>query len=261
MEIKYLNIISQHKFVKLLRSKIYWMFFIVGLGILLTSMIPLLVAEELRNSQAAFFLISQFARTYSIFGLFASITIGAIVLMQDIRDGTIFPFLAKPISRQAFILGKIYGAYKLMLIFWLFQILYYLIFIYAATDYSLTMNMVLTFIFDLMFYFMMITVTVFFSTFINPIWASIVVSVTYFLPSIAKLMIHTEWGIWTTISRVVWYVGPEYNILSNWDSIVSSTLLYDTSTVQKLAYFFTLMLLLLLPTFRIFTKRNLTPKD
>jgi ABC-type transport system involved in multi-copper enzyme maturation permease subunit len=262
MQINQINLISKHKFAKLLRSKFYWLFFIVGLGMLLISLIPILVEKEFREGgPMTLFLISKFAQSYTFFGLLASLTVGSIVLVQDIRDGTIFPYLAKPISRSEFIFGKILGAFKLMFVFWLFQILYFLIFLYAATNYGITVNLVLTFVFDLLFYFMIIVATAFFTVFLHPIWASIIVLATYFLPTIAKLMIHTEWGIWTTIARVVWYIGPEYYILSNWDNFIGSTMLYDTSLLQKFLYYFTLLSLLILPTFRIFARRNLTPKD
>jgi len=62
MEINQILLISRHKFAKLLRSKFYWLFLIGGLGMLLLSMIPLLVAKEFRHTPEALFLISQFAR-------------------------------------------------------------------------------------------------------------------------------------------------------------------------------------------------------
>jgi len=262
MKITQILTISNHKFAKLLRSKFYWAFFIIGLGILLITLIPMLVAREFQgNSPMVLMLISGFTQTYTQFGLFAAITIGSIVLVQDIRDGTIFPYLAKPISRGDFIFGKILGAFKLMIVFWLFQVLYFLIFLFAATDYGLTLNLALAFIYDLLFYFMIVAVTAFFSVFMHPLWAAVIVLTTYFLPFIAKFMIHTEWGFWTTLARTIFYIGPEYYILNNWNNIVGSALVYDTSHLQKLAYYITLLLLVLFPTFYIFTKRNLTPKD
>lgn len=261
MDLKQINTISNHKFAKLMRSKIYWLFFVVGLGILLMSMIPLLVAEEFAQSGMAMIFISQFAQAYTVFGLFASIALGSIVLIQDIRDGTMFTFLARPISRSDFIMGKIIGAFKLIMVFWVFQIIYFSIFLYAVTDYGISTNIILTFIFDLMFYLMMISVTAFFSILTGPIWAALIVLVIHFLPVIAKGLMQFEWGIWTTIFKVIYFAGPEFNVLSNWDSLIGATLLYDASILQKLAYFFTLLLVVLLPTFKIFTARNLTPKD
>jgi ABC-type transport system involved in multi-copper enzyme maturation permease subunit len=263
MELKSINLISKHKFAKLLRSKIYWVFFIIGLGMLLTTLIPFLVAEDFRNESGPMLLmiISTFTKSYSFFGVLASVTVGSLVLIQDIRDGTLFPYLAKPVSRSAFIFGKIIGAFKLMIIFWLFQVLYFMILLYTVTDYGLTVNLVLAFIYDLLLYFMLIVVTAFFSIFMHPVWASIVVLVTYFLPQIAKQMIHTDWGFWTNLARVVWYMGPKYDVLNNWGNIIGSTLIYDSTQLQKLLYFMTLLLLFLIPTFYIFTRRNLTPKD
>jgi len=262
MEISAINQISKHKFAKLLRSKFYWAFFIGGLVILLFILIPLLVADEMQGGgPMVLVLISGFTQAYTFFGLFAAITIGSIVIVQDLRDGTIFPYLAKPISRGAFIFGKILGAYKLMFIFWLFQVVYFMIFLYAATDYGITTNLILAFLYDLLFYFMIVSVTAFLSVFMHPIWASMIVLATFFLPMIAKQMIHTDWGFWTSLARVIWYVGPEYYILNNWNNIVGSTFIYDTSQLQKLIYFFTLLILVLLPTFHVFTRRNLTPKD
>lgn len=261
MDLKQINTVSNHKFVKLMRSKVYWLFFVVGLGILLMSMIPFLVAREFSQSSMALFMISQFARAYSVFGMFASIALGSIVLIQDIRDGTMFTYLARPITRADFILGKIIGAFKLIMFFWVFQIIYFLIFLYAVTDYTISTNIMLTFVFDLMYYFMMISVTAFFSIMVGPIWSAMIVLIIHFLPEIAGNLIHTEWGIWTTIIKAVWLIGPEFNLLSNWDSLVGATLLYDTSILQKLAYYFTLLLVVLIPTFKIFTTRNLTPKD
>ena len=262
MRISQILTISNHKFAKLLRSKFYWAFFIIGLGILLITLIPILVEEEFRKGgPIVLMLISGFTQSYTYFGLFAAITIGSIVLVQDVRDGTIFPYLAKPISRSEFILGKILGAYKLMFIFWLFQVLYFLIFLYAATDFGLTVNLVLAFIYDLLFYFMIVSVTALFSVFMHPLWASVIVLATYFLPFIAKFMIHTEWGFWTSLARTVYFIGPDYYILNNWGNIIAGALIYDSSQLQKLAYYITLMALVTLPTFYIFTKRNLTPKD
>lgn len=262
MEISAINLISKHKFAKLLRSKIYWVFFIVGLGTLLMTLIPFFVADEFKaGGPMVFMIISAFTRSYSFFGILASITVGSLVLIQDVRDGTIFPYLAKPISRSEFMFGKILGSFKIMVIFWIFQVIYFLILLYAATEYGITLNLALAFIYDLLFYFMLISVTAFFSVFMHPIWAGIIVMITIFLPQIAKQMIHTSWGFWTKLAQVIWFVGPEYNVLDNWGNITSSTMIYDTSQIQKLAYFITLLLLVLVPTFYIFTKRNLTPKD
>ena len=262
MRIAQVLTISNHKFAKLLRSKFYWAFFIIGLGLLLMTLIPFLVEEEFRQGgPILLMLISGFTQSYTFFGLFAAITIGSIVLVQDIRDGTIFPYLAKPISRSEFIFGKILGAYKLMVVFWLFQVLYFLIFLFAATDYGLTVNLVLAFVYDLMFYFMIVSVTALFSVFMHPLWASVIVLATFFMPYIAKFMIHTEWGFWTALARTVFFIGPDYYILNNWGNIVGSALIYDTSNLQKLAYYITLLALITIPTFYIFTRRNLTPKD
>jgi ABC-type transport system involved in multi-copper enzyme maturation permease subunit len=262
MEISALNQISRHKFAKLLRSKFYWAFFLIGLGLLLITLIPILVADEFTGGgPEILFLISGFTMSYTYFGLFAAVTIGSIVLVQDVRDGTIFPYLAKPISRGTFVFGKILGAFKLMVVFWIFQVVYFLIFLYAASDYGITLNLVLAFIYDLLFYFMIVSVTAFFSVFIHPLWASMVVLAAYYLPFIAKFMIHTEWGFWTTLARIFYYIGPDFYVLNNWGNIIGSTMIYDTSHLQKLAYYITLLLLVLIPTFYIFTRRNLTPKD
>jgi len=262
MEISAINLISKHKFAKLMRSKIYWVFFIVGLGMLLMTMFPFLLAEDLKGGgPMVFMLIYSFTKAYSAFGIFASIAVGSLVLVQDIRDGTLFPYLAKPISRSEFMFGKILGSFKIMVVFWIFQVIYFLILLYAATEYGITANLVLAFIFDLLLYFMLISVTAFFSVIINPVWAAIVVLITVYLPQIAKLAINTQLGFWTTLARVFWFIGPEYNVLDNWGNITASTMIYSSSLIQKLAYYVTLLLLVLIPTFRIFTKRNLTPKD
>jgi len=262
MQVSQINLVSKHKFAKLLRSKFYWAFFIIGLGILLMTLIPILVAEEFRGGgPMVMILISGFTQSYTYFGLFASITIGSMVLMQDIRDGTIFPYLAKPISRTTFIFGKILGAFKLMMVFWVFQVIYFLIFLYAASDYGLTFNLVLAFIYDLLFYFMIVSVTAFFSVFMHPIWAAITVLAAYFLPFIAQFMIHTDWKFWTTLARFFYYIGPEFYVLNNWNNIIGSSLMYDASQLQKLAYYITLALLVIIPTFYVFARRNLTPKD
>jgi ABC-type transport system involved in multi-copper enzyme maturation permease subunit len=263
MEVSAINLISKHKFAKLLRSKIYWVFFIVGLGMLLMTLIPFLVADEDFRSGGpmVLFIISSFTRIYAFFGIFASITVGALVLVQDIRDGTLFPYMAKPISRSQFMFGKILGSFKIMIVFWIFQVIYFLILLYAATEYGITANLVLAFLYDLLFYFMIVVATAFFSVFIHPIWAGIVIAATIFLPEIAKQMIHTQWGFWTKLAQVIWFIGPEYNVLDNWGNIIASTLIYDTSIIQKLAYYITLLLLVLIPTFYVFTKRNLNPRD
>jgi hypothetical protein len=62
-----------------------------------------------------------------------------------------------------------------MIVFWLFQVLYFLIFLYAATEFGITINLALAFLYDLMFYFMIVSVTALFSVFMHPLWASVVV--------------------------------------------------------------------------------------
>ncbi len=262
MEIRQVLTISTNKLAKLLRSKFYWAFFLGGLLILLFILIPILAAEEFRaGGPMVLMLLTSFTQTYTIFGVLASVTIGSIVLVQDIRDGTIFPYLAKPISRTDFILGKIIGAFWLIVIFWIFEVIYFLIFMFAATDYGITINVIMAFIYDLLLYFLIISVTAFLSIFMHPIWSSSIVMASFILPGIAKLMINTEWGFWTLLARVVYYITPEYNILSNWGNIARQSMIGGVSEFQKLAYFVTFLLLVLLPTFYIFTRRNLTPKD
>ena len=104
-------VIAKSTFGEALRKKIVWIFLLVALGMIITSVsfASFTMREELT-------IIKSFGLgIIAVVGMFVAIILGINLVPAEIEQRTIYTILSKPVRRHEFLLGKFFGS--LMTIF------------------------------------------------------------------------------------------------------------------------------------------------
>lgn len=119
-------IIAGHVLSRLWRQKLVLVTLVVALliiGLMSSSLFMIKTATQLgQPSEAQQMAMGLFFFVTMLMGWFADLVglvIGVTVTRQDIRDGTVFSLLAKPVARWEYLLGSYLGSVVYLLLVWL----------------------------------------------------------------------------------------------------------------------------------------------
>lgn len=124
MNLSSITAIAGVQAAKLKRRRLIWVVAMGPIGIYLLVAGPVLFLQAKFGSEMpgnvpliTWSLLSQFARILSNAGQLLALVIGALTVAGDLKDGTLFPALAKPVSRFEVIAGKLIGSAVVLAVF------------------------------------------------------------------------------------------------------------------------------------------------
>ena len=213
-------------FKELIRKKDFYILFVF-----LVIIMAILASQNFFNIEGVSRYLLDFGYTFSMFfSLIVAITFSAKQIPTEIDKKTIYPLLAKPISRGGILLGKYIGGFCVAV---LSYTLFYLVFSFFYVYYGDGINYVLLsqgYFFGVLFLVLMTSIVVFFSTFLTSA-ANFTISFLLYIivnmasPGIKDLMFATK-GTLSYFYGIIYYLIPHFEfydlrirLTHSWDAL------------------------------------------
>ena len=239
---------------ELIRKKDFYILFVF-----LIIIMGVLASQSFFNIEGVSRYLLDFGYTFSMFfSLIVSITFSSKQIPSEIDKKTIYPLLAKPISRGGIILGKYLGGVVVSL---LSYTVFYLVFSFFYVSYGGSVNYILLsqgYLFGVLFLALMTALVIFFSTFLTTaanftISFLVYITTSMFANSVKELM-YAGNGFVSYLYGLIYYIVPHFEfydlrirLTHSWDSlpiwvvasvfvytiVYSGTLLYLSSLVFR----------------------------
>ena len=244
--------IAETMFKELIRKKDFYVLF-VFLIIIMT----VLAAQNFFNIEGVSRYLLDFGYTFSMFfSLIVAITFSSKQIPIEIDKKTIYPLLAKPISRGAIIFGKYLGGASVSV---LSYTVFYLVFFIFSFSQGEAVNLVLLlqgYYFGILFLALLTALVIFFSTFLTTaanftMSFLIYIIINMFAGNIREIMFETKGAI-SYLFGLIYYSLPHFEfydlrirLTHSWDSlpiwVVISVSLYTFVYAGMLLYFASLV--------------------
>ncbi len=199
---------------ELTRNKIFSLIVVFGVGLILLS----IALSRLTLGDGAKLILDFGLSMMEIIGVLATLYIGSQILFQEISGRTVYLLFSKPLSRSAFILGKVLGFAIVLAAIIAFQAgMLGLILAFRAPEF-LTGFFVLAVVFMYIKLVMLFAIVLFFSVFLSPmvtILATLgvyfIAHATYDIHDLAKLSGDVEFQV---ASRTLAVIFPNFEGLN-----------------------------------------------
>jgi len=198
-------------FLELLRKKDFYVLFILMLVLL-----GFLSAQTFFDIEG----ISRYMRDFGytlvmLLSFIVCVTFSARQIPSEIESGTVYPFLAKPVSRSMLVSGKFCGAVMISAITFTLYFGVFVLFCFTEAGRAEAILLIQSFLFGIMFLSVASALTVFFSVFLT---TSANVAITFliyfFMISFSDLLrdaVLAGKGIETLGLGVVYYLLPHFD--------------------------------------------------
>ena len=196
---------------ELIRRKDFYVLFIFMLILL-----SLLFSQTFFQIEGVSRYIRDFG--YSLMMLFSfiiAVTFSAKQLPSEIESRTIYPLLAKPVSRQTIILGKFCGSAAVSIISFVFFFIIFGFFYIMSGEAASPVLLAQGFVFGVLFLCLVSAVVIFFSNFLT-VSANITVSFLLYIiiggfsDSLRDVVLFSR-GLVSMMSGVVYYLMPHFD--------------------------------------------------
>jgi ABC-type transport system involved in multi-copper enzyme maturation permease subunit len=257
-------VVARVQAAKLRRRKIIWLF---GLAPFLLSLlvagptIILMTRPEVKQagmeSMFTWGLILGWGGFLSLAGRVFALILGAMTVDRDIRDGTLFPVLAKPISRAETLMGKYLGSALIMAVYLAFEAL---IMVLAMTQAGVerqwlpVMNSLLA---DVFVFGAVLALGLCLGVVLRPALGLGLAFVSLIWMQLTAPLLNSEHPVWYTLGVIPPVLFPRAGEMAIWLDVTSSAHVDAVPIMLRIGYAVAWTLLLLTLTLWRFERRDL----
>lgn len=253
---KNILIVTKFTFLEVYRSKLMISLAFLAFGLICVSY----VASEFAYGAPAKVALDVGFGVMSISNLIISIFIGANLINKEIEQRTLYMVISKPISRAAFLMGKIFGLSSILLINSLVLGLLS-IFIYLFFEGAYSPLMAWSILFSFLEVFTVLIFSIFFSLITNTT-LSVVFTITVFivghaLNETSKLMLVKISSFYSTLLDFAFIVVPNFYKLNLKDFVLYQQNISNEYLISTLTYLALYLVALMTAVLLIFKNKNL----
>ncbi|MBF0299300.1 MAG: ABC transporter permease [Oligoflexia bacterium] len=249
-------VVFKYTFFEIIKSKVLMNVFLLGLGLLLICYI----AYSFTYGVPERVVLDVGLGMLSLSSVGMAIFFGVGLISKEIENRTIYMILSRPISRKAFLLGRIMGMVGVLILNILILSVLTLV-LYVFLGGSIQSLILISIFFSIIEAIIVLLIVVFFSLITNPTLSVIYTVVVYIIGhSISDTMINgfaKKSVIISSILNVYSVIFPNFNKLNLKDLILYKQYLPFTTFCGITTYGLVYMLFLIFITSIIFERKNL----
>jgi ABC-type transport system involved in multi-copper enzyme maturation permease subunit len=208
-----INVIARHKLSKLRNSKMLLIFFIVTGFIAAITIFPMIIFSatmgvKLSGAEA----LASYFKLISMIGHAAALMIGATCWRQDLRDGTILTFAARPLSRLSLFYGKVVGCFYAAILYIAVALVLFALIDLFFFSYLPPMGFYLYLLQQFLSLILTFAVVLFLTNFFNPVMAVVIAVLYFFIGSIGSALALFTSGVWHALGIAIRAIAIERDL-------------------------------------------------
>jgi len=250
---------------KLRRRKLIWLFgvapFVLSLMVATPALIALSRPEFAEAGVDAIFswgLIIGWGGFLSWAGRLFALILGATAIDRDLRDGTIFPVLAKPASRAEVIFGKLLGSAAIVGVYFAMEVLILLVAAGMGGPDVVWGHLLLGLLADMFAYLAMLTLGLMLGMVMRPALGVGIAILGGILLNVTSTMIQSSSAVWQWIGGILIGLLPRAGEMTAWLNTSQAAQLDPVPIAMRLGYALAWSALLAVLALWRFERRELT---
>ncbi len=256
-----ISVIARQKLSKLRNSKMLLIFLIVAAFISLLVFLPIIIMAGVQGAKiSGAVALETYFGYISFIGHVAALLIGATCWRQDLRDGTILTFAARPLSRFSLFFGKVIGCVAALALYFVVALLLFGIFDLFIFSYVPPASFLLYVVQQFLSLIVTFAIVLFFSNFFNPVLAVVLSVVLFFVGGIGGLLAQLTSGVWQAIGVGIQAITVERSISYSPSAMLGADVESLRPIWNAIGYFLVWIIALVSSSALLFDRRELLTK-
>lgn len=256
-----INAVARHKLSKLRNSKMLLIFGIVAAFIALVTIVPMLIFASMAGSSVSGpEALASYFQLISFIGHTAAVVIGAVCWRQDLRDGTILTFAARPLSRFTLFFGKVLGCLYAVLLYFVVALVLFALLDGIFFSYLPPVGFYIYLLQQLLSIILTFAVVLFFSNFFNPVMAVVLAIVYFLIGGIGTTLITLTTGFWHGLGLAIRAIAIERDLSYSPTALLTADLATLKPVWEAIGYYLVWLVALISASALLFNRRELLTK-
>jgi len=256
-----INVIARHKLSKLRNSKMLLIFAIVAGFIAMLTFVPILIMAGVQGARiSGAEALSGYFRIISFIGHAAALIIGATCWRQDLRDGTILTFAARPLSRFSLFFGKLIGSVYAIVLYYVVALALFAVFDLFVFQFVPPAGFYLYLLQQILSLVLSFAIVVFFSNFFNPVFAVVITVLYFFVGGIGTTLAMLTHGFWHVLGVSLEAISVERALSYSPDAMLTADIESLRPVWNAIGYFSVWIVALVSASALLFDRRELLTK-